>query len=246
MWGQQPVRAVRTAPARRLRYAHFAFPGQVPVTGAIDRIDRALADLGGWSAAGTGETDQLSGHRVWTHRDAAVELQAVVVGLQPLTVSVGQRSRDPHVRLDTRAIRRSLATARALDRQLATVRRALSAIERGVRFSGGWPVRDVDLPGYVEQARRRLEWWVWAEHRVEWLTRYLSHRRCSVCQGWSRHDARWCRCCRYEFGPRDDMDRDDARAGAEREVAALNARGVAMRGGQSTDADSRSVQPSDA
>ncbi len=235
MWGQQPAPAPRTPPARRLRYAHFVFPGQV-VAEAIGCIHLALTELGGWSAtAGGAAAGELSGHHAWTRRDAAVELQAVIVGLQPVIVSVGQRSNDLRVRLDAASISESIAGGRALANQLATMRRALRAIERAVRSSGGWPVRDVDLLGHVRQAQERFDWWVRAEHRIEGLTGYLTHRRCPDCQGWSRHEARWCRCCGREFGPRDNLDRDDARASAEREIAALRA--------QPLDLQDRSVPP---
>jgi hypothetical protein len=232
LWGAQPAPVRTPAPARIRRYAHFAFPGHVLPLPALQHVDQVIVSLPGWAA-----TTSVSiggnpvGYAGWRHRDTGVELLAVIAGFQPLIVSLGQRSDDPELRVDAWALPETIASGKALRNQLATIRRALVAVQRAVGQLGGRAVRDVELLGLVKQSQERFEWWVRAEHRVEALTPFLTHRRCPACQAWSRYDARWCRGCRHEFGPRDDFARDDAKAKAEREIASLMAQGAAMRGG---------------
>jgi hypothetical protein len=193
------------------RYAHLQFPGQVGIDAAVDQLERAIAARPGWQPVGhTGAA--VLGYQSWVHPRAGVELLAVVAGFQPLVVSVGQRS----------------AGGR---RRHGVVADALGSVERSVLAVGGRVVPDADLPGLVRQAQERFEWWVRAEHRMESLAPYLTHRCCPDCGDWSRFDARWCRSCRHEFTAQDNHDRDDARAAAEQELDELRADGLRPGGG---------------
>jgi hypothetical protein len=193
------------------RYAHLQFPGQVGIDAAVVQLERAIAARPGWQPVGHAGAAAL-GYQSWVHPRAGVELLAVVAGFQPLLVSVGQRS----------AGRRGRHGA-LLD--------ALSSVERSVLAVGGRVVPDADLPGLVRQAHERFAWWVGAEHRMESLVPYLTHRCCPDCGDWSRFDARWCRTCLREFTPQDNHDRDGARAAAEQELDELRADGLRPGGG---------------
>jgi hypothetical protein len=235
MWGSPPARSARHAPVRTgSRYAHYVFTGPLPAATAMAAITRAVAALPGWrlsTAGGSAASPDVTGYQAFTHPDSGVELLAVIAGFQPLVVSVGQRSED--LRVETGASAQDVArSGAALRGQLAIVSRALKAAERSARELGGRTVADAELLGLVRQAQERFEWWVAAERRAEQLARHLSHRSCPVCQGWSSSEARWCRGCGHEFTPQDTFRRDDAKAGAERELAALRAEGVrAVEGG---------------
>jgi hypothetical protein len=209
-------------PAGR-RYVHFAFSGHVDIRAAMEVVDRAVVGLAGWAAEPTAGAD--AGFRSWRHRPSGVELLMVVAGFQPLLLSVGQRSDDPAVQ-SAGSPEHVAAVGRALRGQLAVTGEALRAVAAAVAHLGGRPVRDAELLPLARRAQERFEWWVKAEHRVEVLTPYLTHRRCPACNGWSQRDARWCRDCRREFTPQDNFRDDDARTGAEREIAALTAEGV--------------------
>jgi hypothetical protein len=193
------------------RYAHLQFPGQVGIDAAVVQLERAIAARPGWQPVGHAGAAAL-GYQSWVHPRAGVELLAVVAGFQPLLVSVGQRS----------AGRRGRHGA-LLD--------ALSSVERSVLAVGGRVVPDADLPGLVRQAHERFAWWVGAEHRMESLVPYLTHRCCPDCGDWSRFDARWCRSCLREFTPQDNHDRDGVRAAAEQELDELRADGLRPGGG---------------
>jgi hypothetical protein len=216
------------------RYAHFHFPGHVPIAAAFRHVDTAVVQLPGWERGAQGGATtpaELVGHQSWAHRPSRVELLAVVAGFQPLVVSIGQRSEDSRVSTDA-GLEGVASSGRALRSELATISRALRNVERHVHALGGWTVRDSELLGLVRHAQERFEWWVRAEHRVEELTPYLSHRSCPACRSWSKFDARWCRGCRHEFTAQDNFQRDDAKAAAEREIAALRADGIrAVQGG---------------
>jgi len=232
------------------RYAHFAFSGHLDIRAAMEAIDQAVVGLPGWAAEPTAGAD--AGFRSWRHQPSGVELLMVVAGFQPLLLSVGQRSDDPAVQSagspeNVAAVGRTLRgqrTGLAQDQNhgipdgdqvgrhglaqapFAVTGAALRAVAAAVAHLGGRPVRDADLLPLARRAQERFEWWVKAEHRVEVLTPYLTHRRCPACNGWSKQDARWCRDCQREFTPQDNFRDDDARTNAEREIAALTAEGV--------------------
>lgn len=193
------------------RYAHLQFPGQVGIDAAVNQLERAIAALPGWQPVGHAGAATV-GYQSWIHSRTGVELLAVVAGFQPLVVSVGQRS------VGRRGRHGALSAA-------------LGSVERTVLAVGGRVVPDAELPGLVRQAEERFEWWVRAEHRMESLAPYLTHRSCPACDDWSGFDARWCRSCRHEFTAQDNHDRDDAKAAAERELAELRADGLHPGGG---------------
>jgi hypothetical protein len=229
MWDSPPTGSARHPSVHAgSRYAHFVFLGPVAAAAAMATISRAVTALPGWrlaSAGGVATPPDVTGYQAFAHPDSGVELLAVIAGFQPLVLSVGQRSED--LRVETRASAQDVArSGAALRGQLATIARALKAVERSVRELGGRTVSDAELLGLVRQAQERFEWWVAAEHRAEQLARHLSHRSCPVCGSWSSFDARWCRGCRHEFTPQDTFRRDDAKASAERELASLRAEGV--------------------
>jgi hypothetical protein len=193
------------------RYAHVQFPGQVGIDAAVEQLERTIAARPGWQPAGSAGA-AARGHQSWVHPRTGAELLAVVAGFQPLVISVGQRSAGGH-------------------RRNRVVADALGSVERSVLAAGGRVVADADLPGLVRQAQERFQWWVRAEHRMESLAPYLTHRACPACDDWSRFDARWCRSCQREFTAHDDVDRDDAKAAAERELDELRAAGLRPGGG---------------
>jgi hypothetical protein len=206
------------------RYTHFVFSGHVGVRVAVDAVDRAVVGLPGWTADGsTAGVD--AGFRSWRHQPSGVELLMVVAGFQPLLLSVGQRSDDPAVQSGG-SPDNVAAVGRALRGRLAVTGTALRAVGSAVGHLGGRSVRDAEFLPLARRAQERFEWWVQAEHRVEVLTPYLTHRRCPACNGWSKHGMRWCRDCQREFTPQDNFRDDDARTSAEREIAALTAEGV--------------------
>lgn len=205
------------------RYAHFAFSGHVDIRATMEAVDQAVVGLPGWAAEPTAAAD--AGFRSWRHQPSGAELLMVVAGFQPLLLSVGQRSDDPAVQ-SAGSPEHVAAVGRALRGQLAMTGATLRAVVAAVAHLGGRPVRDADLLPLARRAQERFEWWVKAEHRVELLTPYLTHRCCPACNGWSKQDARWCRDCQREFTPQDSFRDDDARANAEREIAALTAEGV--------------------
>jgi hypothetical protein len=231
MWGSPPTGSARNPSVHAgSRYAHFVFAGPVAAAAAMAAIDRAVTSLPGWRLESTGgfvRPPDVTGYQAFVHPDSGAELLAVIAGFQPLIVSVGQRSED--LRVETGASVQDVArSGTALRGQLATIARALKAVERSVRELGGRTVADAELLDLVKQAQERFEWWVAAEQRAELLARHLSHRSCPACGSWSSFDARWCRGCRYEFTPQDTFRRDDAKANAERELASLQAEGVRM------------------
>jgi hypothetical protein len=236
MWGSPPTRSARHVSVQAgSRYAHFVFPDPVAAGVASAAVHRAVTALPGWRASTAGSATEASaevtGYQAFVHPDTGVELLAVVAGFQPLVLSVGQRSED--LRVSSSAGFQEVArSGTALRGQLATLARALKAVERSARELGGRTAGDAELLGLVRQAQERFEWWVAAEHRAEQLAPCLSHRSCPVCQSWSSFEARWCRSCRHEFTPQENFGRDAAKAGAERELAALRMEGMrASEGG---------------
>jgi ribosomal protein L40E len=189
-------------------YLHIWLPVQRSLATAFQAVEGAVASVPGWAPA-IGEGGGNDGYRVWRHRDTGAALLAVAVGLDPLVLSIGQGSADG----DPGGGESGAAWA--------ALRDAVAAVRRGAPAFGGREVGDAGLLPLVRQARERLEWRAAAEARAEALERRLDQRVCPSCGAWSRYQARWCQGCRYEFSPSDNFQRDEARAGAERELAEL-------------------------
>jgi ribosomal protein L40E len=188
-------------------HVHVWLPAQGPLAAELGAVERVIRAIPGWAAAiGNGEGND--GYRVWRHSDSGAVLLAVAVGLDPLVISIGQA---PDVAAQASG---EWAAGR-------TVREAVAAVRRAVPGLGGREVADWELLPLVRQARERLEWRVRAEARAEALQRRMGQRVCPSCGSWSRYQARWCRSCRYEFAPSDNLARDEAREAAERELAEL-------------------------
>jgi hypothetical protein len=185
---------------------------------AIWQVQTAIGGRLGWypnsPRPGTGDA---MGHATWTHHDTGLQLLLVVAGLRPLIVAVGQR-REREAALGNAGPNDWAAAGRTLRSDLAVVGQALKRIDVAYRTIGGRTVAEHQLLGLVRQAQEQSDWTVAAEHRLEQLKPCLTHRQCPLCRTWSRHQARWCHACRYEFTPQDNFARDDATARAQREI----------------------------
>jgi hypothetical protein len=216
-WGRAPVQPGRV----RSQYANFWLPDQVPPAMAIWQAQAAIGGRLGWhpNSPAQGAGDAM-GYATWTHRDTGLQLLLVLAGLRPLIVAVGQR-KEREVSLDNAAPSDLAATGRTMRGDLAVVGQALKQIDLAYRTLGGRTVAEGQLLGLVRQAQEQSDRMVAAEHRLEQLTPCLTHRLCPMCRTWSRHQARWCHACRYEFTPQDNFARDDATARAQREIDAF-------------------------
>jgi hypothetical protein len=215
-WGRASAQPGRV----RYQYANFWLPDQVSPAMAIRHAQAAIGGRLGWSPDSPG---QALGYATWTHRASGLQLLLVLAGFRPLVVSVGQR-REREVSTRHAGPSDMAAAGRTMRGDLAVVGQALKRIDAAYRSLGGRIVTEAQLLGLVRQAQEQSDLMAATEHRLEQLAPFLTHRRCPVCGTWSRHDARWCHACRYEFTPNDNFARDDATARAQREIGAFRMR----------------------